>query len=48
MGSLKKLIKKYRFCSYSIQKVIEDAFLGFHSIISIPNVEIASETELKK
>lgn len=37
MGTLKKLNKKHRFNSYSAQKSIEDVFLGFKSLMSIPN-----------
>jgi hypothetical protein len=45
MGSLKKICKKHRFSSYTVQRTIEDAFLGFHSIISIPNDGNTSPTK---
>lgn len=36
MSALKKISKKHRFTSYTVQKSIEDTFLGFKSVMSIP------------
>lgn len=39
ISHLKKLIKKHRFASYSIQKTMEKTFIGFNATMTIPTLK---------
>ncbi len=39
ISHLKKLIKKHRFASYLIQKIMEKTFIGFNAIMTIPSLK---------